>query len=49
MKATKYEAEPFSAADIVAMLRMLGSGGTPLHRLRVGLDFAVSGRKELDG
>ena len=48
MKSTKYGAEPFSAADIVAMLRMLGSGGTPLHRLRVGLDFALSGRKELD-
>src|SRR5215216_5279446 len=49
MKATKYGAEPFSAADMVVMLRMLGSGGTPLHRLRVGFDFAVSGRKDLDG
>jgi HD-GYP domain-containing protein (c-di-GMP phosphodiesterase class II) len=28
---------------------MLGSGSTPLHRLRVGIDFLVSGRKELDG
>jgi HD-GYP domain-containing protein (c-di-GMP phosphodiesterase class II) len=49
MKATKYEFEPFSARDMVAMLRMLGSGGTPLHRMRVAFDFAVSGRKELDG
>jgi HD-GYP domain-containing protein (c-di-GMP phosphodiesterase class II)/DNA-binding CsgD family transcriptional regulator len=49
MKATKYEYEPFSLADIAAMLRMLGSGGTPLHRVRVGLDFAISGRKEVDG
>ena len=49
MKATKYGAEPFSAADLLTMLRLLGSGGTPLHRIRVGLDFAVSGRKELDG
>src|SRR3954451_8495028 len=49
MKATKYEYEPFGARDMVAMLRMLGSGGTPLHRLRVAFDFAVSGRKELDG
>jgi HD-GYP domain-containing protein (c-di-GMP phosphodiesterase class II) len=48
-KATKYGPEPFSVADIVTMLRMLGSGGTPLHRIRVGLDFAWSGRKELDG
>jgi HD-GYP domain-containing protein (c-di-GMP phosphodiesterase class II) len=49
MKATKYEAEPFSVADMVAMLRLLGSGSTPLHRLRVGLDFMLSGRKDLDG
>jgi HD-GYP domain-containing protein (c-di-GMP phosphodiesterase class II) len=50
MKATKFgPAEPFSAADMLVMLRMLGSGGTPLHRIRVGLDFAVSGRKEVDG
>src|SRR3954452_22418484 len=28
---------------------MLGSGGTRAHRLRVAFDFAVSGRKELDG
>src|SRR4051812_20918621 len=49
MKATKYEYEPFSARDIAAMLRLLGSGGTRAHRVRVAFDFAVSGRKELDG
>ena len=48
LKATKYGPEPFSAADLLAMLRLLGSGGTPLHRIRVGLDFALSGRKEVD-
>ena len=48
LKAAKYDAEPFSAAEVLGMLRMLGSGSTPLHRLRVGLDFVVSGRKELD-
>ncbi len=48
LKASKYDAEPFSAADVLGMLRMLGSGSTPLHRLRIGLDFLVSGRKELD-
>jgi hypothetical protein len=37
MKATKYEHEPFSARDVAAMLRQLGSGGTPAHRLRVAL------------
>src|SRR4051794_22956055 len=49
MKATKYEHEPFSAADMAAMLRLLGSGGNPLHRVRVAFDFAWSGRKEVDG
>ena len=49
MKSTKYGPEPFSAADLLTMLRLLGSGGTPLHRIRVGVDFAVSGRKEVDG
>ena len=49
MKATKYEYEPFGVADVAAMLRMLGSGGTPLHRARVAFDFAISGRKEIDG
>ena len=27
------------------MLRLLGAGGTPLHRIRTGVEFAVSGRK----
>jgi HD-GYP domain-containing protein (c-di-GMP phosphodiesterase class II)/DNA-binding CsgD family transcriptional regulator len=49
LKATKYQHEPFSVSDAVGMLRLLGSGGTPLHRFRVALDFAISGRKEVDG
>jgi HD-GYP domain-containing protein (c-di-GMP phosphodiesterase class II) len=49
MKATKYEHEPFSVADVATMVRLLGSGGTPLHRVRVAFDFAISGRKEADG
>lgn len=49
MRATKYDHEPFSVADMAAMLRLLGSGDTPAHRVRVAFDFAVSGRKELDG
>ncbi len=49
LKATKYGPEPYSPAEVLAMLRLLGSGGTPLHRLRVGLDFAFYGRKDIDG
>lgn len=48
LKATKYEHEPFSLGDIAATLRLLGSGSTPLHRVRVAFDFAISGRKEVD-
>jgi HD-GYP domain-containing protein (c-di-GMP phosphodiesterase class II) len=48
LKATKYEHEPFSIGDIATMLRLLGSGSTPLHRVRVAFDFAISGRKEAD-
>ena len=48
LKASKYEYEPFSARDVAAMLRLLGSGSTPAHRVRVAFDFAVSGRKEVD-
>src|SRR5688572_25630635 len=48
LKASKFGPEPFSVADMLLMLRLLGSGGTPLHRIRVGLDFAVSGRKDID-
>ncbi len=47
LKATKYGPEPFSAADIVTMVRLLGSGSTPLHRFRTGLEFAISGRREV--
>jgi hypothetical protein len=49
MKATKYEHEPYSVGDVAAMIRLLGSGSNPLHRVRVAFDFALSGRKEVDG
>ena len=48
LKSTKYRYEPGGARDAVAMLRMLGSGNPPLHRFRVGLEFAISGRKDVD-
>src|SRR5215471_2789994 len=48
LKSTKYEHEPFSIGDIAATVRLLGSGSTPLHRVRVAFDFAISGRKEVD-
>ena len=47
LKATKYDHEPFSARDVAAMVRLIGSGTPPLHRVRTGLEFAVSGRREV--
>ena len=32
-----------------AAMRLVGSGNPPLHRFRVGLDFAISGHREVDG
>src|ERR1051326_3978335 len=32
-----------------ATMSLIGSGTPPLHRFRVGLEFAISGRRDLDG
>jgi HD-GYP domain-containing protein (c-di-GMP phosphodiesterase class II) len=45
----KYDHEPFSIREVIAMLRMLGAGAPPAHRIRVAFDFAAGGRKDLDG
>ena len=49
MKSTKYDHEIGSVGGVLAMLRMVGSGNPPLHRFRVGLEFAVSGHRDLNG
>jgi HD-GYP domain-containing protein (c-di-GMP phosphodiesterase class II) len=49
MKSTKYEHELGSAAGALAMLRMVGGGNSPLHRFRVGMEFAVFGHRDLSG
>ena len=49
MKSGKYDHELGSISGALAMLRMVGSGNPPLHRFRVGVEFAVSGRQDLDG
>jgi len=48
LKSIKYDYEPFSLHDIAGMVRLLGSGSSPLHRLRTGLEFAVSGHREVN-
>ena len=48
LKATKYDYEPFSIRDGIATLRLLGSGSTPLHRLRTGFEFALTGWRQVN-
>ena len=49
LKSGKYDHEFGSLGGTAAALRLLGSGNPPLHRFRVGLEFVLSGRHELDG
>jgi HD-GYP domain-containing protein (c-di-GMP phosphodiesterase class II) len=49
MKSTKYDHELGSAAGALSMLAMIGSGNSPLHRFRVGMEFAVFGHRDLSG
>jgi HD-GYP domain-containing protein (c-di-GMP phosphodiesterase class II)/DNA-binding CsgD family transcriptional regulator len=49
LKSTKYDHDFRSPRAAAAMLSMVGSGNPPLHRFRVGLEFAISGRRDLDG
>jgi len=49
-KSNKYAHEFGSVRGAVAMMRSIGSGArTPLHRFRVGLEFVLSGHREVDG
>jgi HD-GYP domain-containing protein (c-di-GMP phosphodiesterase class II) len=49
MKSTKYDHELGSVSGALATMRLVGSGNPPLHRFRVGLQFAISGRRDLYG
>jgi HD-GYP domain-containing protein (c-di-GMP phosphodiesterase class II) len=48
LKKSKYEYEPMSMREALGMVSQIGAGSAPLHRLRVGLEFMVSGRKDVD-
>jgi HD-GYP domain-containing protein (c-di-GMP phosphodiesterase class II) len=48
LKATKYRHDFRSAAGVLAGLRAVGAGHPPLHRLRVGVEFAFGGHREVD-
>ena len=49
LKSTKYDGDFRSVRAMATMMSLVGSGNPPLHRVRVGLEFAVSGRHDLDG
>jgi HD-GYP domain-containing protein (c-di-GMP phosphodiesterase class II) len=49
LKSTKYDHEFRSLRAAAAAMRLVGSGNPPLHRFRVGLEFALTGRRDLDG
>ncbi len=49
LKSGKYDHEQRGVAGAAAAMRLIGSGNPPLHRFRVGLEFAVSGHRDLNG
>jgi len=49
LKSAKYEHDFRSVRATAALMSQVGSGNPPLHRFRVGLEFAISGRRDLDG
>ena len=49
MKSGKYRYEFPSVRGALASMRLIGAGNPPLHRFRVGLEFAFSGHRDLDG
>ena len=49
LKSGKYDHEFGSVRGMLATLRLIGAGNPPLHRFRVGLEFAMSGHRDLDG
>src|SRR5664279_4467021 len=48
LKATKYQYDQRSLRGAVAAMRLIGAGGTPLHRARVGAGFLLGAFREID-
>ena len=49
LKSGKYDHELRSLRAAAASLRLIGAGNPPLHRFRVGLEFVLSGHREVEG
>src|SRR5690242_16918254 len=48
LKSGKYDHEFRSLRAAVAGIRLVGAGNPPLHRFRVGLEFVLSGHRDVD-
>src|SRR5882724_5709065 len=48
LKSGKYDDESWWRQAVTGV-RLIGSGNPPLHRFRVGLEFAMSGHRDVDG
>src|SRR5207245_848297 len=48
MKSGKYDHELTSLRATLAGMRLIGSGNPPLHRFRIGLEFALAGHREVE-
>jgi HD-GYP domain-containing protein (c-di-GMP phosphodiesterase class II) len=48
LKSGKYDHDLGSPRAMLAGVRLIGAGNPPLHRFRVGIEFAVSGHREVD-
>jgi HD-GYP domain-containing protein (c-di-GMP phosphodiesterase class II) len=48
-KSIKYQHDLRSLRTTVSGLRFLGAGHPPLHRFRLGLEFVLSGHRQVDG
>src|SRR6266436_4628567 len=49
LKSGKYDHELGSFRAALWSIRLVGAGNPPLHRFRVGVEFALSGHRALDG
>jgi HD-GYP domain-containing protein (c-di-GMP phosphodiesterase class II)/DNA-binding CsgD family transcriptional regulator len=49
LRSGKYEHDYRSVRAAAATMSLVGSGNPPLHRFRVGFEFAISGRHDFDG
>src|SRR5207302_2663855 len=47
LKAAKYDRPMRNPRAMVAGMRRLGAGNPPLHRFRVGLEFMLSGHRDM--